>query len=159
MSSIMVRSIDLVNQKTDTGDDVLEAIHGVMHLARAQQYRALRDGLDGLTHMDGKVLGYFARHPGSTQSDLAAHSGRDKGQLARLVGGLRERGLLEAQEDATDRRSLRLTLTDAGRALQQTLQRRRRRQAEVAVNGLSADERRQLLGLLARIRGNLEADA
>jgi hypothetical protein len=35
--------------------------------------------------MEGKVLGFFARHPGATQRDLAQHSGRDKAQLARLI--------------------------------------------------------------------------
>jgi DNA-binding MarR family transcriptional regulator len=164
MSSIMRKSIDLVNhmpgQAATAGpgsDDVLEAIHGLMHLARSVQYRALRGAAEDLTHMDSKVLGFFARHPGATQTDLAAHSQRDKGQLARLIAGLKERGLLEAQPDVEDRRSLRLTLTATGRAVQQTLQRRRRRIADLAVAGLSDAERQQLLALLERVRLNLSA--
>jgi DNA-binding MarR family transcriptional regulator len=50
--------------------------------------------------MEGKVLGYFCRHPGNTQSDLAQHSGRDKAQLTRLIARLKEAGLLEARADA-----------------------------------------------------------
>jgi DNA-binding MarR family transcriptional regulator len=103
------------------------------------------------------VLGYFARHPGATASELAAHSGRDKGQVARLVGALKERGLLEARADEADRRSVRLTLTAAGRSVHQTLQRRRRRLAEVAVAGLDDAERAQLSALLERVRLNLDA--
>jgi hypothetical protein len=34
--------------------------------------------------MEGKVLGFFARHPGATQRDLAQHSGRDKAAVATL---------------------------------------------------------------------------
>jgi DNA-binding MarR family transcriptional regulator len=160
MSSIMSKQVDYVNQvATPADDDVLEAIHTVMHLFRAQQYRVLRDGPHDVTHMDGKVLGYFARHPGATQSELAAHSGRDKGQLARLVGGLKERGLLEARADDTDRRSVRLQLTAAGRSVHQTLQRQRRRLSDAAVLGLTAEERQQLAALLERVRGNLDGAA
>jgi DNA-binding MarR family transcriptional regulator len=162
MSSIMRRSVDLVNQtgKDTPGeaapDDVMEQIHSVMHLFRARQHRALRGAPHELTHMDARVLGFFARHPGATQSDLAAHSGRDKGQLARLIGGLKERGLLQAQADAGDRRNLRLSLTVQGRAVQQGLQRRRLRLAGLAVAGLSEAERAQLVALLRRIRANLD---
>lgn len=141
------------------GDDVLEAIHAVMHLVRSRQYQLADGNHHELTHMDGKVLGYFARHPGATQSDLAADSKRDKGQLARLIGGLKERGLLEAKHDESDRRNLRLTLTAAGRAVQQNLLRRRLRLSDVAVTGLSDVERRQLLALLDRVRTNLSDES
>jgi DNA-binding MarR family transcriptional regulator len=161
MSSIMRQSVDHVNHKVEAGsDDVLEAVHAVMHLFRSRQHRAPRGGdASDVTHMDSKVLGFFARNPGATQSDLAAHSGRDKGQLARLVAGLRERGLLQARADEADRRNVRLSLTARGQAVQQALQRRGRRLSGVAVAGLSAEERVQLVALLQRVRANLEADS
>ena len=155
----MRKSIDLVNQKGEpphTAEAVFEAVHSVMHLYRAEQYRALRDGPQALTHMDGKVLGYFARHPGATQKDLAEHSGRDKGQLARLIGGLRERGLLDARTDDADRRNIRLQLKAEGRSMQQALERRARKLSEHAVAGMSADERRQLVALLPKMGANLK---
>lgn len=151
--------MDLVNQIENAGeaDEVFEALHAVMHLVRAHRRRAMRDGPYGLTPMEGRVLGFFSRHPGATQSDLAAHTGRDKSQLARLVAGLRERGLLEARVDEDDRRNLRLHPTPAARAAQRTLKRGDRRLAGVAVAGLSEEERRQLVALLVRVRGNLES--
>lgn len=156
----MTKTVDSVNKAPGAGaDDVLEAIHGVMHLYRAQQYRALRDGPRPLTHMEGRVLGFVARHPGATQSELVAHSGRDKGQLARLVAALRERGLLETRADEADRRAQRLHLTPAGAAADQVLRRQGRRLAAVAVTGFSEDERRLLGDLLARVRQNLERSA
>jgi DNA-binding MarR family transcriptional regulator len=90
-------------------------------------------------------------------SELAAHSGRDKGQLARPIGGLRERGLLEARVDESDRRNLRLHLTAEGQSLHQTLHRQARRHASAAVAGLSQEERRQLVELLHKVRANIEA--
>ena len=154
----MRKSVDPVNEAglSPAAEDVVEAIHRTMHLYRAGQYRVARGAGHALSHMDGKVLGFFARHPGATQKDLALHSGRDKGQLARLIAGLKARGLLDATPDAADRRNVRLHLTTAGRAMQKSLQAQARRVAEHAVAGLDGDERRQLLALLNRVRARLE---
>jgi DNA-binding MarR family transcriptional regulator len=138
-------------------DDVLELIHTVMHQYRGQQYQVLRDGPHDITHMESKVLGYFGRHPGATQSELSQHSGRDKAQLARLIKGLRERGLLDAQADAADRRSVTLSLTADGQAVLCTLQQQARKLNARAVAGFSAAEQRQLLALLQRVTDNLDA--
>ena len=139
-------------------EDVFESIHALMHQYRARQYRELRDGPSDLTHMEHKVLGFFARHPQATQSDLVGHSGRDKAQLARLIRGLREKGLLEGQADPADRRSIRLWLTPAGEAAHESLEARGQRLSADAVAGLSDEECRQLLGLLDRIHANLQPE-
>jgi DNA-binding MarR family transcriptional regulator len=154
MSSIMRKSVDHVKHKGEP-DDVLEAIHAVTHLYRSQQYRVLRDGEHGVTHMEGRALGFFARHPGATLSELVAHAGRDKGQLARLVSGLRERGLLEARVDEADRRNQHLYLTAEGEQAQQGLRRQGRKIAAAAVRGFSDEDQRTLLALLARVQANL----
>ena len=150
----MRKMVDHVKHK-DEADDVLEAIHCVMHLVRSQQFRLLREAEHGITHMESRTLGFFARNPGATLSDLAGHAQRDKGQLARLVGGLRERGLLEARVDEDDRRNQRLHLTAQGEQVQQVLRRQGRKVAADAVRGLSQQDRQQLLELLARVRANL----
>jgi DNA-binding MarR family transcriptional regulator len=146
-----------MSSPSDKASAIFEAIHSIMHQYRAHQYRVLRDGPHDLTHMEGKVLGYFAHHPGATQSDLIAHSGRDKAQLARLVRGLRERGLLEAAVDETDRRSTRLHVTEEGKAIARSLQRGGEQLAQVAAAGLDEAERRQLLALLDKVRATLDA--
>ncbi|HZY18318.1 MAG TPA: MarR family winged helix-turn-helix transcriptional regulator [Ramlibacter sp.] len=152
----MRKSVDHVNKRdSDPAGTVLDLVHSVMHLSRAQQFRALREAEHGVTHMESKVLGFFARHPGATPSELVAHSGRDKGQLARLIQGLRERGLLEARADTQDRRILRLQLTSQGDAALQAVRRQGRQLATVAVKGLTVDERTQLVALLARVQANL----
>ncbi|MEO8059381.1 MAG: MarR family transcriptional regulator [Burkholderiales bacterium] len=156
----MRKSIDIVNQQGRAADDdVLELVHTVMHRYRTQQYRFLRDGPHDITHMDGKVLGFFARHPGATQKDLALHSGRDKAQLARLIKGLRDRGLLAAEADEADRRNVRLSLTADGRAVQRSLQQQARKLSAAAVAGLSAAEQQQLLLLLRRVAGNVSGES
>lgn len=136
---------------------MLEAIHAIMHLYRSQQHRSLREGQHDLAHMEAKVLGFFARHPGATPSDLVAHSGRDKAQVARLIRGLRERGLLDARADELDRRSTRLSLSNQGRELYTALHRNDGKLAEIALAGMSDEEASVLLGLLGRLRANLDA--
>ena len=165
MSTIMRKPIDNVNHKGTSADaagpaddGVLELVHSVMHQYRSRQYRTLRDGPHDITHMDSKVLGFFGRRPGATQSDLAQHSGRDKAQLARLIKGLRDRGLLAAEADAADRRNLRLTLSPDGRAVQRALQLQARRLDARAVAGLTEAERKQLRTLLHRVSENLDAE-
>lgn len=155
----MRKSVDHVNHKASTSspdEDVLESVHALMHLFRSRQHRVLKDAEHDVSHMEAKTLGFFARHPGATQSELVQHSGRDKGQMARLIGGLRERGLLDAVADESDRRSLRLSVSPAGKEIQQVLAQQARRISAQAVKGLSADERAQLLALLARVRANLD---
>ncbi|WP_418316096.1 MarR family winged helix-turn-helix transcriptional regulator [Piscinibacter sakaiensis] len=157
MSSIMPESIDSVNHKPKSAEnDVLESIHAVMHLYRSQQYRSLRDGPHDITHMESKVLDFFGRRPGATQSDLAQHSGRDKAQLARLIKTLRDRGLLAAEADENDRRNLRLTLTADGRSVRRALQMQAKRLGAAAVAGFSAQEIQALLVYLERVKGNLD---
>jgi len=159
MSPNLPKQVDLVNQSAPTpGEVVFDTVHHVMHLYRARQLRGLRDTPHPFTHMEYKVLGFFARHPGASQSELVAHSGRDKAQLARLIKGLRDQQLLDAQVDDTDRRSTRLRLTALGQAMIGELEGMGAQVSHRAVQGLSAAECAQLLALLARIKGNLEAD-
>ena len=156
MSPIMRKQIDIVNQLPRKSEaDVLELVHTVMHSYRSQQYRFLRDGPHDITHMDGKVLGFFGRHPGATQKDLVQHSGRDKAQLARLIKGLRDRGLLASEVDEADRRNVRLSLTADGQSVQRALQQQARKLSARAVAGLSAAEQQQLRVLLQRVGSNL----
>jgi DNA-binding MarR family transcriptional regulator len=164
MSSIMRKQVDEVNQfsgRAASGPaELFESMHTILHLYRARRQRAARsddEGGDGLAHMEMKALGFFARHPGAAQSDLVAHSGRDKAQVARLIRVLRERGLLAAVPDEQDRRSVRLSLSEAGAAVHAALHRHDGGLAAVALGGLDAQEQAVLAELLARIRANLEA--
>ena len=154
-----VNHVDSRPPQASTADAVLELVHTVMHQFRSLQYQALRDGPHDITHMEFKVMGFFAAHPGATQSDLAQHSGRDKAQLARLIKGLRERGLLDAEADAADRRNVHLRLSADGAAVQQALHRKAHSLNGRAVDGLTAEQQRTLLALLGQVKDNLDREA
>ena len=153
----MHKSNDNVNHSSRHGDaDVLELIHTVMHQYRSQQFQALRHGAYDITHMESKVLAYFARHANTTQSDLARDSGRDKAQLARLIKGLKDRGLLDAITDESDRRNVRLSLSSAGEAILNELQTQAKHLTSKAIRGFSAQDQAQLSTLLRRVQQNLD---
>lgn len=151
----MTKQVNKVNQS----EQVFDAIHSIMHLFRARQLRGLRDHPHELTHLEYKALGFFSRHPGATQGDLAAHSGRDKAQLARLLKGLRDKELLDAVADHNDRRITRLSLSAAGNKVFRGLHELGVQASGAAVSGMSADQLSQLQALLQQIRRNLEAAA
>jgi DNA-binding MarR family transcriptional regulator len=137
-------------------DDVFEMLHAIMHLFRANLQREPRDMPDDLTHMEGKTLGFFARNPGATLSDLVNHSGKDKAQLTRLIKGLKERGLLEAEPSSEDRRSVHLRPSESAMALHARVLAQGKVLATKALAGISPVESAQLIGLLQQIRVNLE---
>ena len=137
---------------------VFDAIHELMHQFRHRRQRALATDGEGLSHMEAKALGFFVRNPGASQSDLVAHTGRDKSQLARLIGSLRDKGLLEATPDERDRRSLRLHCTPAAQEMQRALRRQSRKLARSALASLDAGERLSLLALLRKVSAGLRGE-
>lgn len=156
----MPQSIDIVNKKAiPLAEEVFEHIHALMHLHRSQLLQSLRGSDHELTHMEGKTLGYFARHPGATQSDLAQHARRDKAQIARLIAGLKDKKLLAVRPDAQDRRNQPLELTPAGQALHESLRAQGRKLARLGLASLNPEEGQQLRDLLEKMRTRLETEA
>ncbi|RFO97244.1 MarR family transcriptional regulator [Rhodoferax lacus] len=137
-------------------NDLLELMHAVMHQVRSRQLRGVGDGSHDIAPMEGKVLGFFSRHPGATQSELVAHTGRDKGQIARLIAGLKDKGLLEAQADSQDGRVTRLHLSAQAQAMHLDVQRQRQKLSALAVAGMSAGQKQQLRELLQLMQNNLQ---
>ena len=150
--------VDKINNNSEEiSEEVFESIHKLMHLIRSEQYRVLRDSPYKLTHMEGKMLGYFYHHPGASLRDLVAHTGRDKGQLARTIKTLKEQGLLQAEADPDDRRSQRLSLTEAGQQVHESLIGQLQHLTKIAVHDMSEADCEHLLTLLGKVRDNLES--
>ena len=137
-------------------DDVLEAVQALMHAHKRHMHQSLRAQEGGIGPMEARALGFVARHPGTSASELVAHSGRDKAQIARLLQQLEDRKLLAREADPADGRRQRLVLTDTGRAAQRVMGRARQRFAGSVTSVLSDDERAQLLALLRRLLDQAE---
>jgi DNA-binding MarR family transcriptional regulator len=91
-------------------------------------------------------------NPGIAQIQVAQHLNIDKASVVALVDRLEEQGWLVRRRSTRDRRRQGLFLTDDG-TQELALLKTRMRDCERALDGLfDADERRQLIRLLQRIR-------
>src|SRR5215469_10073916 len=93
-------------------------------------------------------VGTTLRHRTLTMSELAAHLGLDRSTVTGLITRAEERGFVTRAENETDKRSSRVTLTDAGRDLSTACAAEIAREIEPVVAPLSAAERRSLDRLL-----------
>ena len=71
--------------------------------------------------------------------------------LSRLVDRLEARGLVARSSDQTDGRAVRVTLTPAGRELQQTVGRSHARSVERELRALTPDDQRELKRLVTKL--------
>lgn len=88
-------------------------------------------------------------------SELARALGHDAGATTRLLDQLEQRGYLNRKPHEQDRRALRICLTASGAALCRRLNACRKQAMDMALSGLKANERRQLLDYLQRVLATL----
>jgi DNA-binding MarR family transcriptional regulator len=81
--------------------------------------------------------------------DVARDLAHDKGAMTRIVDALKERGFVTRERDESDRRNLRLSLTDEGRAV---AMRCRAKVIEAMNEWLSDWEREEVERLIAGLR-------
>jgi len=96
--------------------DALRHFTAAMHAFKHQMHRHSKADPDALAPLHFKVLRHCASQPGANQQTLVEASGRDKGQIARLVKDLAERGMLVREPDPNDGRVSRLVVTAEGAA-------------------------------------------
>ena len=97
------------------------------------------------------AIAIIAENPGLIQMSLGKALGIQRANLVPLLNEMCDRGLVERQPAAHDRRALALRLTEAGRVLfAQALARVRAHEAQLLA-GLSRTEQDQLLKLLLKI--------
>lgn len=90
--------------------------------------------------------------------ELARSLNYNPGALTRLLDKLEQVGYLERAPDPADRRALRLELTTAGRKVHARMIACGNAAAERAFGEISADERRQVHEVLARVLERLRAE-
>lgn len=113
--------VDHINQKamsTRPTSRQLAALENLMTLfggvKKALRHQLQQGDEPAVAPMLLRMLQLCQRHPGITQQGLAQRTGRDKGQVARLIRELLDQGLLSRQDNPEDRRSHHLLPTAAG---------------------------------------------
>lgn len=114
---------------------------------------------DGLTATQWSALISIHFANGSTCKDLARSLAHDKGAMTRMIDLFEERGWVERQRDADDRRVVNLSLTKAGYAVTMSA----RAKAIACWNALLAEwsdaDIAAMLATLGRLRTTMEGHA
>lgn len=132
----------------------------LLHFVRQGLIKHLEQALAeqdlGLNFTQYRVLKTLAGVPQISASELARRIEHDPGALTRLLDKMQERGFLHRHPCPEDRRSVEISLTDAGRALARPLRAISDRLTEYALSELSEEEKTTLTTLLQRVRATLE---
>ncbi|MFA7601620.1 MAG: MarR family transcriptional regulator [Novosphingobium sp.] len=127
----------------------------------AQVSRLLRRSFDarargiGVTRPQWQVLSLLSFHAGINQGGLAELLEVEPITLGRMIDRLQDAQLVERRADPADRRAWRLFLTDTGQTLLDQLRPFAHETYEIALEGVTEEERAALMATLGRMRGNL----
>lgn len=113
----------------------------------------------GLTAGQLFTLVYLAHKQGDTQDAMATFFHIDKGTVARTTKKLEKKGFIRRITDPSDRRAVKIFLTDAGEAVVPEVIRIDSEWETAAFQGLSTRERAEARSLLIRIAENSHAAA
>jgi MarR family transcriptional regulator for hemolysin len=133
------------------------AITDVSRLMRTVFERRVR--ATGLTRAQWLVIARLRRHPGLSQSEIADLLEIEKASAGRLIDRMQAKGWLQRRDDASDRRVNRLHLTPEAERLHAAIWPIAEATVDIALGDLSAEERRQLTKLMARVKSKLQAMA
>lgn len=95
----------------------------------------------------------ISHNPGTNACEVGRLTGRDKGQITRLVQELEAKGWVRRAPDARDRRVQRLFTTEAGEAIHAQIHAVREAQVRQMLERLDAEEQATLGALLAKLNG------
>ncbi len=154
---------ELVGLEDTSGVEILGMIRGLTRLCEyVESQRSGGPDLSGPRWGLLLVLMAHERHEkgqGVTPTALSHFQGVSKNTISSLLRGLEEQGYIERTLDADDYRLFRIHLTEAGREVVRSLAPQRMAYVNQLAGGLSAEEREQLLVLLAKLRHSIVAQA
>ncbi|WP_026842792.1 MarR family winged helix-turn-helix transcriptional regulator [Citrifermentans bremense] len=107
-----------------------------------------------LTPVQWSVLTRLAEQDGLPQKQVAETTFKDQPTTGRILDRLVEKGLVRRDGNPGDRRGFLIFLTEEGRCLRDRIVPVATQMNEDASNGLSFEERKTLLGLLAKVQGD-----
>lgn len=92
---------------------------------------------------------------GVTQMDLCEHLNCEPPTVTNMVKSLEQNGFIYRERDAKDGRIMRIYLTEAGKALEEPVERLWRNHQDKILDSVSEEERLALRSVLQKIEGNL----
>lgn len=139
-----------------TNDLNIRIVHQLHKVGRLQRRtRKASRGMDA-TRGQGRVLALLGLKPEISQKDLTFLLGMRQQSVAELLLKLEEKGFIEREQAAEDRRQMLVKLTDAGR---EEAERIDTNPKASFLDCLEEDEKEALSGYLARLIEKLEEEA
>ena len=105
--------------------------------------------------VDWRLMSLLAIEPWIQASRVDEVVGMDKGAVSRSLRRLEKRGLAMTRRNVVDPRRREMALTPAGRELHDEIAEIALERERLLLKGFSQEEKDVILGLLARMRGNL----
>src|SRR5689334_15106049 len=123
-------------------------------LAMRRDFDRRASGL-GVTRAQWRVLARLNVKNGVRQVDLAEALDIEPITLCRMIDRLEDAGLVERRRDEIDRRAWNIFLTEKSKPLLDEVQSLARQLQEDALMGISQEDQRHALEILARVRANI----
>lgn len=111
----------------------------------------------GMTFTQCKVLVFLSRNEGTTQAKLAEASDTEPMTLVRVLDRMERDGWIERRPDPADRRAYRLHLRRASNPVLNEILSIGEKARNEALDGLSSEQREQMMSMLEHVRANLTA--
>lgn len=137
----------------NTDEYIGVVISDVARLLRTEFDRRVRRL--GITRAQWLVLTRLHRHPGASHSELAEMMEVEKATAGRMIDRLVANGWVERRVQRDDRRVKRVYLTPEAERVHKRIWRVAEATVDAALGSLSAQESRQLMALLQRVKKTL----
>jgi DNA-binding MarR family transcriptional regulator len=136
-------SVSPSTQPVDHATEIIEALAPL--LAHHRHRWAARCQAHGLSIIGFQVLALLEMHGGMPMTRLADELGVALPNATGIVGRLVERGIVARADDATDRRRVLVTLTDAGHRVIGEMEAGRRERMSRLFSQLNEEQQQRLL--------------
>lgn len=113
----------------------------------------------GLAISNWRLLAVLDHNETASINELAAYAMLEQPTVSRLIARMEEDGLVRRDRVDEDGRVRAISMTDAGRALYEKVRAVTLAHAERALSDFTADEKRALERMIARMRDNIERPA
>ncbi len=132
------QAVDPPSPKADqAAAELMEAMPAIMQFMRTEM-RSQRE--PSLSVPQFRVLAFLSRHPNASLSEVADHIGITRASASAMVDRLVQRGLVDRQEDPSERRHIMLKLTLTGSDLLESMRNSTRQTIAGLLNKLTPEE-------------------
>ncbi len=142
-----------MNKDQNGPENIGFMIQDVARLMRREYNRRVQ--VTGMTQAQWRAIMVLWRNPGISQARLADILEMQPISVARLLDRMQGQSLVERQPDPTDRRAVRLYLSDKAEPLRQRLCAYGAETRAHVLEGISAKEQETLMNILDRMRANM----